>query len=181
MRRVSFVTACLALLALLVPVSLLAQEEAVVEPGAKVRVMAPSFSSQWLVGTLVEMRADSWVLEVEGRDSLLALPLSSVSSLEVSRGQKTRALKGAVIGLVSGAGGGVLIGLLSDDGPGTYPAKDRALIAGVVFSVVGGLTGLGIGYGIKVDRWETVPLDRLRVSIVPQRDGRFAVGFSVRF
>ena len=34
---------------------------------------------------------------------------------------------------------------------------------------------------IKTDRWEEVPLDRLRVSFAPQRDARFALGFSVSF
>ncbi len=31
------------------------------------------------------------------------------------------------------------------------------------------------------DRWQEVPLDRLRVSVAPQRDGRFGLGLSVRF
>jgi len=34
---------------------------------------------------------------------------------------------------------------------------------------------------IKIDRWEEVPLDQLRVSFVPQLDGRFGFGLSVRF
>jgi hypothetical protein len=32
----------------------------------------------------------------------------------------------------------------------------------------------------KVDQWEEVPLDRLRLSIVPQRRGGFSVGLSVK-
>jgi len=41
--------------------------------------------------------------------------------------------------------------------------------------------GAVIGALIKTDRWEEVPLDALRVSFVPQRDGRFGLGMSVRF
>jgi hypothetical protein len=44
------------------------------------------------------------------------------------------------------------------------------------------LLGVIIGGFIwKTDRWEEVPLDRLRVSFGPQRDGRFGFGASVRF
>ncbi len=32
-----------------------------------------------------------------------------------------------------------------------------------------------------VDRWEEVQLHRVRVSVAPQRDGRFGFGASVRF
>ena len=45
----------------------------------------------------------------------------------------------------------------------------------------GALIGVAIGGFIKSDRWEEVPLDRLRVSVAPQVDGRFALGFSVGF
>jgi hypothetical protein len=45
----------------------------------------------------------------------------------------------------------------------------------------GAAVGLVVGAFTKTDRWEEVPLDRLRVSIVPQRDGRFALGVSVSF
>ena len=36
-------------------------------------------------------------------------------------------------------------------------------------------------YLIKTDRWEAVPLDRLRVGLAPQRDGRLMLGFSAGF
>jgi hypothetical protein len=38
-----------------------------------------------------------------------------------------------------------------------------------------------VGALIKTDRWEEVPLDRLRVSFAPKRDGRFTVGFRIAF
>ena len=43
-----------------------------------------------------------------------------------------------------------------------------------------GIGGL-IGAFVKTDRWEAVPLDQLRVSVVPQRGGRFALGLSISF
>ena len=38
-----------------------------------------------------------------------------------------------------------------------------------------------LGASTKTDRWREVPLDRVRVSLGPQRDGRFGLGASVRF
>jgi hypothetical protein len=52
-----------------------------------------------------------------------------------------------------------------------------AIVVAVPSAFVGGI----IGAFIKTDRWEEVPLDRLRVSFAPQRDGRFALGLSVAF
>ena len=52
-----------------------------------------------------------------------------------------------------------------------------ALLGAGVGGALGGITG----YFIKTDRWEEIPLDRLRVSLAPERDGGFALGFSVGF
>ena len=151
MSRVSFVVAFLALVALTLPANLHAQQEPVVEPGAKVRV---GIGSVWHVGTLVEMRADSWVLEVKGRDSLLALPLGSVSSLNV-RGQKTMALRGAVIGLVSGAMFG-----MAEGKEGEY---DLRIVAVPLFALPAAGIEISdyraVGGGSKSDAWIQLSAD----------------------
>ncbi len=56
-------------------------------------------------------------------------------------------------------------------------AGSTAALGGVIGAAIGG----GIGGSIKTDRWEEVPLDRLGVTLAPQRDGRFAFGLSVAF
>ena len=52
------------------------------------------------------------------------------------------------------------------------------------FGPVGGglglLFGTIVGLAVKSDRWEEVPLDRLRVSFAPGRD-RVSFGFSFAF
>ena len=53
--------------------------------------------------------------------------------------------------------------------------------AAVGIGAVGAVVGALAGAFTKTDRWEEVPLDRLRVSFVPQRDGGFGVGLSVSF
>ncbi len=65
-----------------------------------------------------------------------------------------------------------------------YRARPRGTYA-AVGGVIGGLGGLVagalIGSAVETDRWVDVPLDRLRVSLGPQRGGGFGLGLSVRF
>ena len=70
-----------------------------------------------------------------------------------------------------------------DDPPGwvSLTAVQKAFINGFALSGFGGVVGLLGGALIKSERWEEVPLDRLRVNLGPQRDGRWGLGASVRF
>ena len=49
-----------------------------------------------------------------------------------------------------------------------------------VFGAVGGIFGAVIGAASGGDRWEEVPLDRLRVSVMPQQGG-FGIGARIAF
>ncbi len=171
-----------------------------VRPGARVRVTTspPNPCPAWntrctrdrlprhYVGTFVAWMADTLVVETKGH--ILALPPDSVTKLDVSRGRKTNTGTGAGIGLLVGGVVGAVIGYASyeecvggwacfgDLGPGVN------VVAGGVIGGLGGLvTGAFIGLAIQTDRWREVPLDRVRVSLGPQRDGRFGVGMSARF
>ncbi len=171
-----------------------------VKRGARVRVTTsppnpcPAWNTRCLreidsrryVGTFVAWKGDTLVVETKGYT--LALPLDSVTKLDVSRGRKTNTGEGAVIGLLVGGVVGAVIGYASyeecvggwacfgDLGPGVNVA------AGGVIGGLGGLVaGAFIGLAIETDRWQEVPLDRLRVSLGPQRDGRFGFGASVKF
>ena len=182
MIRVSLSVAAVALVALSLPPSLLAQQEPVVEPDAKVRVTAPSISSDRLVGTLLEVSADSYVLEAEGWDSPLAVPFASVTSLEVSQGEKGWGWKkGALVGFLGGtASWWVVASALEDqDRPPSFEESVVALVSlgGVAVggSIVGGLLAR------KREDWEEVSRDRLRLLIVPQADGRIRIGGTIRF
>ncbi len=138
------------------------------------------------VGTFWAWGTDSLIIESNG--NALALPLDSVTKLEVSRGQKSHTVAGAIIGsLVGGVAVGAIAiatyeeceggwGCIGDFGPGF-----AALVGGLVGGLGGGVVGALVGRSIKTDRWQEVPLDRLRVNLGPQRDGRFGFGASVRF
>ena len=141
------------------------------------------------VGTFWAWQADSLIMERNG--NALALPLDAVTKLEVSQGQKSYTVDGAIIGLLVGGVAGAAIGYASyqkcesqgeffscigDLGP-EFAAWGGALVIGLGGGVVGAL----IGASTKTDRWAEVPLDRVRVSLGPQRDGRFGFGASVIF
>ncbi len=151
-----------------------------VAPGDRVRVTAWSVVPGRPVGTVVSLGADTCVLEVEGRAEPLTLPLASVTRLEVSRGQESNVGKGALTGGLIGAAFGLFVGLIVGSDPEFFGENAFANSVAV-------LGGAGIGVGAIIgslstsDRWEEVPLERLHVSIVPQRHGGLSVSAAIIF
>ncbi len=177
--------ASLVTLLLITRVTGLAAQDTLVTPGARVRVSAPTVAERPLLGTVVALEVDTLIVDARGYAHPLALPLASLAWLEVSRGQKSRTLKGAGIGfLVGGAAGLATAAIACAIAGDCYDDSLTGLVYayfGGLGAVVGALTGAIIGSTIDVDRWVDVPLERLRVSLGPQRDGRLGLGLSVRF
>ena len=126
------------------------------------------------MATFRALRADTLVLETT------QCPLASVTRLDVSGGRKSN----AVVGFLVGAGLGLVGSLAVCNFTDTCQVfsdndvrGDVVTVSGLMGGALGGITG----YLIKTERWEEIPLERLRVSLAPQRDGGFALGFSVRF
>ena len=108
-------------------------------------------------------------------------PLASVTRLDVSRGLKSNGGVGAAIGFPAGALLTVAYCKAVDKTGCELFDDDLTPFLALVFGALGGVVGGIVGHNIKTDRWEEVPLERLRVSLTPQPDGRFALGFSVGF
>ena len=153
--------------------------------GQRVRVTAADLGIRNQAGRFEGFRGDTLV--VAAAHSTMMLPVASVTRLELSWGRESLGGKGAAVGAVGGAAIGLIIGAPRVSacqeeepriGPGCgflfFPYIVGGALAGVV---LGGI----VGETIKVDRWVEVPLDRLRVSLGPQRDGRFRLGLSARF
>ena len=192
MRRATILVAILAFVPL---VSATAQVP--LRPGERVRVtrlpLCPPNTlcvktPRQSVGTFVAWKSDTLVVQSNG--DTLSVPVDRVTRLDLSRGRKTNTGMGAGIGFFVGGLVGAGIGYASyeecvpqgwfscigDFGPETLA------FAGALIGGLGGLvTGAFIGLAIQTDRWREVPLDRVRVSLGPQRDGRFGLGASVRF
>ncbi len=184
------VTCLLAVVSLVPLVTLSAQAPPPVEPGQRVRVTAPELGVRKQAGKFVTLRGDTLVLAA---DSTMNYPLTSVTGLDVFGGRKSfGAGKGAGLGFLIGAGGGAVIGALFGlspdaecsfwDSSASGPCPGTLAIVGAILGgVTGTLVGVVSGALVKTDRWEEVPLDRLRVSFAPQRDRRIALGVLVRF
>jgi hypothetical protein len=164
------------------PFVLSAQANPLVELGSRVRVTAPGLAMHKQVATLEAWRGDTLVIS---RPWTMDCPLASVTSLEVTRERKSNTIEGLSIGLFGGAAlGGILGAVAYDESNEKSLASNEgeaAFRGAILFGGVGGLVGLGIGAFTKSDRWEEVPLDRLRVSVAAQRKGRLGIGFSLKF
>jgi hypothetical protein len=174
----------LAVLPLLIPLqSITAQQAPPIETDSRIRVTAPTAGADKLAGVCVEVDATRLRVQAEEQVSPLTISLTDVTRLEVSQGRKSNTLKGLGFGALGGAVIGAVAGVIVEASC-TYECwgtAATALIGAGVFSVTGAVIGIVAGTLIKSERWEEVPLDRLQVSIVPQRDGRFALGLSVAF
>ena len=178
----SILISVLALLMLALSADLIAQEAMPIKPGDRVRVKTKIIErSPWphavydkIVGTVVGFRTDTLVLNVEGLSNPLTVPITSLNRLEVNRGQRRGGPLGAFIGLVSGAAFGWLLGSTeaSLEGP---PAE---YVGAVVFGGIGFVVGAVVGPGT-TDRWEKVPLDKLRVGILPSYNRGLAFSVSL--
>ena len=112
----------------------------------------------------------------------LRVALVNVTRLDVYMGRKGHADTGTWVGaLVVGVPLAILLVVACEDVSNFCNVAGGAAIGLLVGGAAGALLGNTVGALIKTDRWEEVPLDALRVSVTPQRDGRFALGLSVRF
>ncbi len=161
---------------------LAAQDVPLPWPGDRVRVTAPDQSVQQVEGRLLRLQADTLAVQpaTEGSPPLV-IPLSSLTSLQVRRRISRRAAKGAKYGALVGGGLGVVsavpICVSKDCEQYTLAVY---LMFGTLRAAAGSLVGAVIG-AIGGPAWEEVALDQLRVSFRPQRNGRFALAFSVAF
>ncbi len=155
----------------------LAGLEAQLQPGQRVRITAPQLGISKHSGTLVAVDGDTLTV------GTLQVALMDVTRLDVYMGRKGQSGTGAVVGgLVVGVPFAFLLAAACEDDISDYcNAAGGAAVGLLVGGVAGALVGAIVGALINTDRWEEVPLDQLRVSVVPQRDGRFGLGLSVRF
>jgi len=167
---------------LLGPFALLSgQQPPSVDIGVPVRVTANELEISQHTGRLTAVDSNS--LHVGD----LQIPWSSVTSLEISHGLKTRKMMGGTLGMLAGMAVGNSLASrecdrLNAESQGFLDNLDACLLNSFVGIFGGGLVGGFIGrlIGASTASWQEVPLDRVRVNLAPQRDG-VALGLSVSF
>ena len=129
-----------------------------------------------MVGKLIKMTQDTLVIQ-KGR-SLFQVPVSSISTFDVSTKQYRNTSKGFKIGLGAGA---VIIGCTSiythiegkridqrsGDTSNSYYVLGLMSLLGYSAGAFVCLISTLIGATIKSDKWVEVPPDRLNLSIAP--------------
>jgi hypothetical protein len=168
--------------------TLAAQAVPVLSAGSRVRVTFTT-TPNTVVGILQRLGNDTlhvrvtWQRESPSRKLVFencAIPLSAVSTVEVTRGMHGHVARGAVYGGLIGATAGALAGLAGGEAL-NMSAADKALAGGVAFGVFGAGAGALIGAASRSEEWETVPITHvLRVGPVVTLD-RVGVTASVRF
>jgi hypothetical protein len=157
--------------ALMTPVVVLSQqmgttEIIVVDAGSRVRIAAPVFGPKRQVGTVVSLTRDTLVLRQGSSVATRSVATSDITRLEVSRGSYTRKGKGALWGLLIGAGTGAVLGYALYEEPVCNPPTfgcgpsivgpdskgSNAVYSGVAGAIVGALIGTLVGSSSR-DRW----------------------------
>ena len=159
------------------------KQDLLIKTGSYVRVHAPSKAIKWtsrgkplpLKGMLVALYEDSLILEGNDFSGRLSLPLDNMEKLEISvgkRGHKTWL----------GGGIGFLVGALTALVFGTTKGGDDPATALITMGIGGGagfVLGFTIGLGITAEKWEEIPIDRIKIDHSLLLDDR--VGSEVSF
>lgn len=145
-------------------------------PGQRVRITS---GSARVVGTVVERSADSLLIRLDRRKRLLVVPIDRVDRAEVSRGRRSGATAGVIVGGVLGVGTGLALGIsFASDGFFDFGSGD-VVKATALLGLAGATAGGLIGSAIRTERWEEMPHGPAPVTIAPAAGGGVRLAFSV--
>ena len=141
--------------------------------GVQVRVVSTEAGPLPLEGTLIYAEADTLKLYVPQYRSTLAVPVGSVTRLEVYRGRKGsagKAVKGAVIGTVAGAAVGAALGATTEAIFGGMFGSRRdyggAMAVGAADgAITGAFVGATAGATVGDAVWQDVTVHELREEL----------------
>jgi hypothetical protein len=156
-RRPSLLLACAAAFA---PVAVHAQGG--VQPGAYVRVLAPSAADSLLAGTVIEIDSASLLMAPPASEGSRTVALRDIERLEVRRQGARKTFVGALLGTISGAAVGYTIAhAIASRSECEYACGAGEAAAAIVVGVGGGVTGAIIGSRHRgPDTWISVPIPR---------------------
>lgn len=177
MRRLALVIGVLAG----IPGPALAAQASALHSGQRVRVKSTSQAVPVMTGVIEAIDADTLFLRhggTAGETVATPIPMASITGLQVSRGRRSRWQTGLAIGLGAGAAGGAILGGSSEDDL-LFSSGDKAVMGAVGLGVLGGAVGAVAGALTRTERWESIPIDRVTVSLTPGMGGRIKAGVRV--
>jgi hypothetical protein len=143
-----------------------------IEPGGRIRFVGSDVA---LSGTFLSCTRDTLYLELPDAAATVAVPLASLRSIAVHRGQRINGWRVAGYGVGGTLVGGRIGGLVA--GP---PEDDSWEGLGDLFNLLGGfaiggtvvlLGGITLGLLHRSDRWEVVWLGGVLVGVAPRGHG----------
>jgi hypothetical protein len=156
--------------------------------GSRVRVTPSADSTETtLTGRLEDVVGDTLVVRANDEPAPRTITINRVRLLEVSRGVRGHAGRGALIGFAAGAAAGVAAGVVSCEHGCSDDGNDQTVLVAGAYGLLAGFAGLGIGAVIgnhaRGERWQRVPLSEVGVGVQPSGGGRpmFAATFTRRF
>jgi hypothetical protein len=162
--------------------------------GERVRLSGPSFSTrdEPLVGQVKAVDAEAiTVVKNKRTGETIRIPFASIKHLDVARpGQRSRAGRGALIGLAVPVAAGLIALIVEsastkecggDDPFCAHLASTAIFVVGVPVSTLTGAVIGGLSHAPGGTRWERVDTRRVRVSVLPDFHGGIRGGLSVRF
>jgi hypothetical protein len=153
-------------------------------PGSRVRVTQPGEGTR--VGTVVQVTADSLEVRFEPDSLPTHMAVGQVTRLYVSLGKERRVMHRTGVGFLVGSGVGAVWGAIGESDCDSSElfclgAGGGALLGGVLIGAVGGIVGMVAGLSPS-ERWERVPLERRRFSLVAPTTGHGkGLGVSLAF
>jgi len=148
-------------------------QEVRVDAGSRVRIAAPVFGTNKQVGTVVSVTRDTLVLRRGANLTAQSVATSDITALDVPKGTYTRKGKGALWGLLIGAGTGAVLGYTLYKEPkcndpqqlfgcnftivGPDSKGSNAAYSGVAGGIVGAVIGTLVGMGSR-DAWAPATL-----------------------
>jgi hypothetical protein len=125
-----------------------------VDTGSRVRIAAPVFGPGKQVGTVISVTRDTLVLRHGASTSFQSVARSDITALEIYSGSHTNKAKGALWGLLIGAGSGGILGYTmyqepkcQSDGFGCFMliGPDSKGSNAALSAVAGGIVGIIAG------------------------------------
>jgi hypothetical protein len=143
--------------------------------GSKVRLRAPAVGR--IEGIVIGM--EDAFLQVRTNDrGPLKVSRDAISEIEVGVGRRRRTVKGLFVGAAIGGTTAALAACCSLGA--SNPGSDRAEAIGAGLAW-GATLGAATGYFIKSERWTSLPLERVRVSVAASRKGGVSLSFGLSF
>src|SRR5688572_25391774 len=152
------------------------------DPGERVRLTTHK-SEDREKGVVVATDAESLTVSLGSGKPPVRFAIASLERLEVARGRRSAAKEGAITGGILGGAFGVFAisvvsAVLCDNASGCDASAGAYLAGTGIFGAGGAGLGALVGLAIKKDRWERVPMSRVRVGLQPVRGGA-GVGVSI--